>query len=52
MNEFLIYQDAYVMLCAIWYHFVEFKKCEKRPWRSITLSKVAGLYVKEFYLNM
>ena len=32
--------------------FVEFKKCEKRPWRSITFSKVAGLYVKEFYLNM
>ena len=29
----------YVMLCAIWYQFVQFRKREKHPWRSVTFSK-------------
>ena len=32
----------YVMPCAIWYHWYNFKKREKHPWRSVTSSKVAG----------
>ena len=26
--------------------FVQFKKCEKHPWRSVTFSKVAGFIDK------
>ena len=33
---------SYLMLCAIWYHFCNFKQCEKHPWRSVTFIKVAG----------
>ena len=31
------------MLCAIWYHSVQFKKREKCLWRSVTFSKVCSL---------
>ena len=24
------------MFCAIWYHFVQFRKREKHPWRNVT----------------
>ena len=33
------------MLCAILYHFQQFKKHEKHPWRSVTLVKLqAGFF--------
>ena len=38
-----IRHEKCVMLCTIWYHLYNFKKCEKHPWRSVTFSKVAGL---------
>ena len=31
-----------VIRCAIWYHWYNFKKREKHPWRSFSFSKVAG----------
>ena len=33
-----------MLLCAICYHFVQFKKREKHPWRSVSFSKVAGFW--------
>ena len=32
----------FVMFCAIWYQFEQFKKLGKHPWRSVTFSRVAG----------
>ena len=34
---------TYVVRCAIWVPFVQFKKREKHLWRSVNFSKVAGL---------
>ena len=31
-----------LMFCAIQYHLYNFKKLKKKPWRSVTFSKVAG----------
>ena len=36
------------MLCTILHHLVQFKKCEKHPWNSVTSSKVAGFGVSFF----
>ena len=36
---------SYVMFCTIWLPSLQFKKREKHPWRSATLSKIAGFYV-------
>ena len=33
---------SYVMLLRDLVPFVQFKKCKKHPWRSVTFSKVAG----------
>ena len=30
------------MMCAIWYHLYNFRKCNKHPWRSVTFGKVTG----------
>ena len=38
----LKFNVKHVMRYAIFVAFVEFKKREKHPWRSVTFSKVAG----------
>ena len=35
--------SLHVMFCAIWYHLYNLKSVKKKPWRSVTFSKVAGL---------
>ena len=37
-----IKNDVFVMLCAIWYHLHNSKNVKKKPWTSVTFSKVTG----------
>ena len=49
-GNFIVETIAFVVRCAIWYHFVQFKKREKHPWRSVNFSKVAGSSLLLLYM--